>query len=289
MTSVVGSRATANVDSAPHDRVETHGTAVPATIDPLPGLLASPLRNSTIAAGVLLMVKAYGVGHFSLTTTAALITTAPVTAVLGTIASYAYVLWPVLAVGLCWWVLTSASTTAHRLLGVVVMLLAGLLSPFVYLLPVASAGAAFYRLAMRIEARRGEASGNLRRQLLPVFVLLSVVTFLVVTLDKPWAPAEVLVLEQPVLVKPHGNVRDQYPIVYVLDGQGSTVSAMVADTRYVLHIPTDQVKGRLTCHAAGQLAGHEPVLSWLKRESYDSPNLLCSRLTTHLRDGTVTP
>lgn len=264
----------------------TQPLATPATSPGmLPTLLTSPFKYGSVTAGVLLLVKAYGVGHYSLTNTGALITTAPVTAILGTLASYEYLMWPLLAVGLLWWLLASATTYSQRIVALVLAVVAALLSPLSYLLPVLGLGATVYLLAWAAEKRADAA----RRHLLPFFVLATAGTFLVATLDKPWVPAEVLVLKQPVLVKPLGNVRDQYPTVYVLDAGGGTVTAMVAGDRYILRIPADRVEGRLTCHLDGQLAGQAPLLLRLQHRAYSSPNLSCARLTDHLKTGQTTP
>jgi hypothetical protein len=100
-----------------------------------PGEGLTVLKYTSMLLGLLLVVKAYGVAHFSLTVTGSLISTKPVDALLGTIASYEYLALPLLAISVGWWSSQSRHDLPAPIRGAAaaVVLITTLLSPVTYL------------------------------------------------------------------------------------------------------------------------------------------------------------
>ncbi len=92
------------------------------------------LTHSSLLVALLFLVKSYGVVRFSLITSAAIVTTAPLSTILGIVAIYAYLAMPTIASGVLWWLVALRGRPPGwhvNVLGIGV--LAALLSPLGYL------------------------------------------------------------------------------------------------------------------------------------------------------------
>lgn len=268
--------------------------------DPIPapyvGLL---VRTGGALLLLFLLAKAYAVSHYSLTTTGALITSAPLTVLLGTVASYLYLLLPALAVGLPIWLWRTRGATAaggvakeYRALAFGLALLAVFLSPVpddgwqVLARPAALVLGLAGLLALTCWLARSALARRVGLAAIPVswFVVTWVVLLLVPTLQQPWVPAEVLVLRSPGTITtprlgPDNDLQQtRYPIVHVLSDAGGVTSALDADTRFLLRVPSEAVVLRHVCHHESQLPGTRPVWLWLLGRDYASQNVSCQRL-----------
>jgi hypothetical protein len=250
-----------------------------------------------------LLLKAYAVSRYSLTTTGALITSAPLTVLLGTIASYLYLVLPILAITLIAWLWRNSRTEQpvspiYRAGALLVALIAFLLSPipnrhwvtFVspsYLLIILLLLFSIWALSRWPRVQHYESLHRPLRFIARIpplwYVAIFIALILVPSLGRPWVPAEVLVLRNT------GTIGDahltdgrllmtQYPVVYVLSEGNGWLTALDAETRLLVRIPEDEVGARMVCHHSSQLPGSRPILYLLTDQDYDSPNASCSAL-----------
>ncbi len=254
------------------------------------------LQVGGVITALFVMLKAFAVSNYSLTTTGALITTAPLTVLLGSLASYLYLLLAVMAFGLPVWVVLHAGELNRYFLGVCVALWVVTL----LLLPVPNRGSAgaflrdftyagicavvlwtLSRALTRARARRGP--GFLGAVSRAWFIGVGLGLLVVPTMDRPWVPAEVLVLRQA-SVPSDMHLKDgrlplsKYPVVYVLADSGEWTSALDANTRLLLRIPSSNIAARAVCHQPSQLPGTGTLWQRLRGQSYASPNTLCSKM-----------
>jgi hypothetical protein len=85
--------------------------------------------------------------------------------------------------------------------------------------------------------------------------------FVLVTIDRPWLPAEVVALNQPIVVRttdagPHSE-KTSRPVVFIVSEQDSVTTMPVDEDRYLVSIPAGNIAGRAICHLNGQRAGTE--------------------------------
>lgn len=113
------------------------------------------------------LVKVYASAYFSLTTAAALLTTAPLSVFLGATTSYSYEVFPLVALALVLWILREWIEGRWRALTAVALTgaaLAALVSPPLYLLretaTVSAIGAALYIAAIPLAIRDGERTAS---------------------------------------------------------------------------------------------------------------------------------
>jgi hypothetical protein len=116
-------------------------------------------------------------------------------------------------------------------------------------------------------------------------IALMAAGFLLWSLDKPWVPAEVIAIKQPLLADPTGSVPNPTPTVYVIGTTGDWLTVLVEDTRKIVYIPSSWLSARITCHEDGQLSGRRPLLYVLDGKRYSSPNLSCARVRQAIRQG----
>ncbi len=255
------------------------------------------LQTASILTGVFLLLKAFAVSHFSLTTTGALITTAPLTVFLGSVASYLYLLiFGLVVVCPFWLVRRAAELTAvetgvgSALFGLCLLFfpfpsdlsLSTWVGPVLYSVSVAVAMWVGFSLVRR-RIGKGKGPKFLAAHSAAWFVGFGAALTLIPTLEQPWVPAEALVL------RGHGAPSDmhlrsgtlqlsKYPVVYVLDESDGWTSALDADTRLLIRIPSSSIAARAVCHHRSQLHGARTLLQFMKREGYKSPNTLCDTL-----------
>jgi hypothetical protein len=246
------------------------------------------------------LLKCYAVAHFSLTTGSALLTTAPLSVLLGSLMSYAYWTLPLASLALLSLVIQKERSwggeTAALAGGAV---LTALLSPMKPLIWCVAALAAFVIVSKLLDlvagqeasTRRrhwsGRAAWTFRRSIMtvPTFFLIAVLWMLLSAITRPWIPVEVVRIddagEQKLIV---GNVLST-------DDQWTTI--MRADDRGLSRLRSDDVLARRLCHLTDQQSpGQAPMLWEIMGRPYASPNRSCQRLVDrqsglHLVEGSL--
>jgi hypothetical protein len=257
---------------------------------------------------LLFLIKIYGVGRYSLTTTTALLAATPFQVALGTVTIYAYYVLPAVALGTVWFAVRYRDRVQPALwpLILIVVTVTALASPFKYLLR----GLAVVLLALTVElvirrlrhrwARSTAEHHVRRRQTLAGWQGLSVVYLgaaalsfqFMHSLDAPWVSAQAFLLNTAAVpatqqMRVNANQLRVVPesrfVGYPIAETEEWVTILHADTRYVMRIPQSSIDTRLTCHNEDdQLAGDRPLLEALQGNSYNSPNLDCRKVLTYL-------
>jgi hypothetical protein len=264
---------------------------------------------SSTLVGLLCLIKVYSVAHYSTTTTATLITTAPENIVLGTLAVYVYPVLAALAYGIPWF---SWAWRRHLHPGVWPLLLSAavvamaMTPPEYHLTGIALvAGSSLVEFVIRREI----AARCCRRLRIPLAFLTGlrsrsllylggVVVFFgfVDTLATPWMPAAVFILREPVVTSTQQDGGPQAasrhtrvttstdPVIgYVVEESLTGYTVLHATTRYVIYLEKSAVVNRYTCHQEGaQLRGKMPLLGRILGHAYRSPNSNCDEVAGQL-------
>jgi hypothetical protein len=277
------------------------------------------------AAGLALftLFKAYAAAKFSLTTAAALLTTAPLNVLLGTMVSYSYEIFPLLFLAAVAWVWhhyrqNRVWIPAHWI-ALLIAFLALLVSPWPYLWPSTTAFLILLSLsaaARWLAARSGSQQAGRTRWLISpllatrvwvaVFFVVAGGLVIVRTLTNVWLPVEVVVYQQGIdcnvkighVVRASDNKQfttaDAYgcrmAVGNVLNDQGDWTTLVRADDRGLLRLRSTDVRYRELCHLSGvQLKGERPLLFVILRQPYVSPNTSCQILTGNIRGADLDP
>jgi len=268
-----------------------------------------------------LLLKAYVVARYSLTTAGALVTAAPVTVVVGTIMSYLNISVLLLAVVSLSWLVRhvrhvrevrrqAGDAAGDPTMGedleplvVIVFVTSLLLFPVpsikyftsafvtvvVYLAAVLAVVLAVWFL-VRWGARHSSStflqylSGRTGW-----FIALAAVLVVAPTLRTPWVPAEVMVLRDDIAIQDShltdGELKTtRYPVVFVLAENGEWTTVLDVESRILLRLPTSSVAHRQVCHYEGQPPGTVPLAAFVLGHRYQSPNTMCSTLVRDHRD-----
>ena len=261
------------------------------------GLEATFFRVMSLLLILLLLVKAYGVSRFSLTTGAALVTAAPLSVLIGTLALYEYAFIAALA-AVAFWLFVTGMRTSGELrrwtpLTFALFLFATLLAPPLYLYWTFGAVIVSFILYRTMSSSRIAKKYYLRLtrssalptpgRIAAIITALLTAGFVLVTLDRPWLPAEVVTLKQPITVRTTGikqhSEATSRPVVFIVSEQNNVTTMLVDEDRYLVSIPADNISARTICHLEGQFGNGQPLLWVLLGRSYRSPNLGCWRLT----------
>lgn len=261
------------------------------------GLDATFVKVMSMLLVLLVLVKAYGVARFSLTTGTALVTAAPLSVLIGTLALYEYAFLAALAAAAFWLfimgLLTGGELRRWTPLTFALFLFATLLSPPQYLYWTFAAAAV--SLALYLIIAKIPRSDNLYKRLTrssdvpsPSRIAACIAAllaggFLLITIDRPWLPADVVVLKQPIVVRatganPHSE-KTSRPVVFIVSEQDGMTTMLVDEDRYLVSIPTSNIAVSAICHLNGQLGDGQPLFWKILGRSYSSPNLACWRLT----------
>jgi hypothetical protein len=258
---------------------------------------ATFVRIMSLLLLLLLLVKAYGVSRFSLTTGAALVTAAPLSVLIGTLALYEYAFVAALAAAAFWLfivgILTNGELRRWTPLTFAIFLFATLLAPPQYLYWTFGAvivSFALYRIiassprAKKIYARLTRSSGiPTPSRIAACIAALLAAGFVLFTLERPWLPAQVVALKHPIVVRTtgirqHSEITSR-PVVFIVSEQNNETTMLVDEDRYLVSIPTSDIAARAICHLEGQFGNGQPLLWVILGRSYSSPNLACWRLT----------
>jgi hypothetical protein len=218
-------------------------TATESNVSDKHGLLMIVTYGSSVLV-ILFLIKAYGVARYSLTTTAALVTTAPASAALGTLAIFGYLVMPVLVVIAAWFLLDNRKqyTKVWWPLLAALGVIAALLSPLSYLAYIVGAVlfAIIVEMFARYVAKHPDKLPRMRwiehtRGLAVIYLAaIAFAAFFVVTIDSPWLPAEVLLVSGSGAVthiqSPNAaDAHETTPVVYVLGDNNGFMVALVAE------------------------------------------------------------
>jgi hypothetical protein len=265
------------------------------------------LQQMTTIGGIALvlftLLKAYAAAKFSLTTAAALLTTAPLNVFLGTMVSYSYAIFPLLALGALAWTWHSYRTrgwTALNRIAVFVAVIALLVSPWSYLWPPAVALGvlvlarwAMGRFATRLAARRtaegrAQQGGTAQRRgtrlpsgnrLVELFFLAAATWVILRSLTNLWLPVEVLVYQEGTectmsvehVVRTGDNKQltvaetdgCRVTVGHVLSVEDTWATVVRADDRGLVKLPADSIRYRELCHLTGVQPESQRPLLWV--------------------------
>ncbi|MEV4279780.1 hypothetical protein [Actinoplanes xinjiangensis] len=257
---------------------------------------------------LLFLIKIYGVGRYSLTTTTALLAATPVQVALGTVTIYAYYVLPAIALGTLWFAIRFRARLQPALwpLILIVATVTALASPYKYLLnglTVVAVALCVELVVLRLRRRWADSPDerlSRRHRTLGSWQGLSVVYLgaaalafqFMHSLDAPWVSAQAFLLNGSAVTATQNlqdgvnrlEVRPASRFVgYPIAETEEWLTVLHADTRYVMRIPQSAVDTRLTCHNENdQLAGDQPLLEALKGNTYSSPNLDCREVLRYL-------
>jgi len=268
--------------------------------------LLQDAAHLSIVGAVLLtafaLVKSYAVGHFSLTTGAALLTTAPLTVLLGSLMSYAYWILPLAALALLYGAVRARRRSgAWNWEGVAMLGLAALAALLSPIRPLVTCSLAFLAFLTVARAPRVAAGGTdpdtqdhrfpwrsrwaslTRSPLLstPVFFVIAVLWIVVSSLTRPWTPVELVGFQE--------GSEQRLVIGNVLSADGEWTTVMRAGDRGLTRIRSEDVVSRRLCHLVGaQAPGQAPLLWELQDRPYESPNRSCRKLADQQSDRQLT-
>ena len=254
-----------------------------------------------LAAILFVLLKAYVVARYSLTTAGALVSAAPVSVLVGTVTSYLNLVIVLVAVGSGAWLLLhrfrAGREPPSRSLDALVF---GAFVGSVALLPVPNKWGYYllasgylvltglvvlgaWRLTVRLADRPGLGWLRPMRDRPQRFLAVYVLLLLAPTLRSPWVPAEVLVLRHPVAITDshlrHGRLpTSRYPVVFVLAEDDPWLTVIDERSRALERLPIDEVAHRQVCHYTGQAPNSVPLLAYLAGKSFRSPNSFCRTL-----------
>jgi hypothetical protein len=279
-----------------------------------PDMLDRLTKTAPLWLGLLVLLKIIGVSAFSLTTASALITVAPIPVLLGTLVLYepyfvgafaALCIWFIIQL----WIRGPSARLAIPLISVIA-LFAILLTPIQVLYLVVLAVAItllvnyihasrfrqkyfipeWFRVTFRrILRRHGDvrySRGDFpysRIALSPagigaVIVVLLIGIFLILTIDIPWLPAEVVALRQPIAIGLSGQ-ETQRPVVYIISEQSGIVTMLTDDNRQLVSVSSADVGWRRICNFNRLPVSSAPLIWVILGRKTTSPNVACWRLT----------
>jgi len=254
-----------------------------------------------------LLLKAYVIGEYSLTTAGALVVAAPLTVLVGTITSYLNLALLMIALWATTWLWRQRESTSEGtssadaktlnafvfgLLLTCILFLPwpfsvtyfqeAILSALWYVFGTAAAVLLLWGLLLGLR-RKGKHLWLAGLSTPGRIAALYAVILLLPTLDRPWVPAEVLVLRSAIAIQDShledGELRrSKYPVVYVLSESSSWTTVLDAESRILLRLPTDEVAHRQVCRYQDQPPGSVPIWAYISGFRYDSPNTMCHTL-----------
>lgn len=232
------------------------------------------------AVTIFALMKVYAAAGFSLTTASALLTTAPLNVLLGSLVSFSYDVFPLLALAALAWLVYLVRSHGWGIDCTAVVglcVLAILLSPWASLWPPAAGMAAtllLYAVLIRVFRFR-EGNWRLLSNLIGGFFVVAALKMILTTLPQLWLPVEVIAVtadDGPKVVVGH-----------VLTADSEWTSVVRAGDKALMRIPSGVIKNRKLCHLTGaQPAGRRPLLWVILGHRYQSPNRSCAREVSDL-------
>ena len=230
---------------------------------------------------LLLLVKVYGVAHYSLTTATALVTAAPLSVLLGTLALYEYAVMAALAATALLWTVSLFFTEKRELrkwapLALVLGIFAALVTPLFYL---RWAGAAFALVLIVWLPLRNRIALSAVAAYVGAVVAAG---FVLVTISSPWLPAEVVMFRQPIQASPRHSATSSVLTVFVISEDNGWDTMLIDNDRYLVWLPAADVESRTICHQDTQLGQGQTFYQWIMGQPYNSPNVSCDPLVVTL-------
>jgi hypothetical protein len=244
---------------------------------------------------LLLLVKAYGVARFSLTTATALVTAAPISVLLGTLALYEYAFMAITAsaallLSIAWGLdlrPRSGEPRQHHPMRrwvpatLILMIFSAALSPPLYL---AWAGSVLLvTLAMAFTWSR------LKRKMISISkisiyaAVAALAIFFVATLDRVWLPAEVITLTKPISTDmQHASLTSRYPVAFMISDQDGWATILISPDHYLAWVKDSDIESRTICHLEDQLGNGRTLYQIILGQKYKSPNIGCALWSNYL-------
>jgi hypothetical protein len=101
---------------------------------------------------------------------------------------------------------------------------------------------------------------------------------LILTLETPWVPAEVVSLRHPIFVglsSKHRVIMSQHLVAFIVSDDNGWTAMLVNGNRYLAWVRDSDITSRKICHLAGQLGSGQAIYLVLRGQSYTSPNIGC--------------
>ena len=246
----------------------------------------------TLLLFLLLVVKAYGVAGFSLTTAAELIAVTPLAVFFGTVALYTYAIMAFIFIWSIWLMVAGmGGNKTYRRFAPLLLVLAiftGLLTPLPYLvLAVLGAmisigisfllGTSIFKRIGRNLAGSGTPPSPTDTAKVVAGVMLGL--FVLLTIRTPWVPAEVVKLATPVTVLTIKGKSVHDPVAFVMNDSNGWATLLLDDDRHLVWVRDSDITQRQICHLYSQLPGVDPFFDTILRRQYSSHNLDCYRYT----------
>jgi len=284
-------------------------TPSPATTEQ-PQTGASPTRSlklpdgfisvsviSTVLLFAVLFIKIYGVAHYNVNIVVALASTSPTAVILGTIGVYSYIFTAVIAVALgclfvASWNKSYPGYAPFRLILFIGTLFLLMLTPWHYFIDSAVL-AAVLTVLQWIGSKLPPWSGRLSFHFIKACmtsIMVIFMLFILITLDQPWLPAEVVTLNHRIITNQTEPLKSKTlrPVAFVLSEDNGQVELLIDDDRTIVYVPADDVVSREICNLNDNPMGSVPtdqpdehakmnaplpirLLEWCPRKQYPHP------------------
>lgn len=262
-------------------------TAAPPNPPPmLSKNLISVSLISTVLLFSVLLIKIYGVAHYNVNIVVALASSSPTAVLLGTIGLYSYIFAAVIAVAAC--CLFAASFTNSRLAPFRLLLFIGvlflaILTPWPYLVD-ATILIGVLTFLQWIGAKLpviGQNSGFHFIKACITSVIATIMLFTLITLDRPWLPAEIVTLRHKIVTNQVEPIKSksQQPVAFVLGEETGRVELLIDDDRNIVYVPTGEVVKREICNLNNNPMGSVPLFESLTGHHFKPHVKSCWRLT----------
>jgi hypothetical protein len=244
---------------------------------------------------LLLLVKAYGVARFSLTTATALVTAAPISVLLGTLALYEYAFMATTAavallLSIAWSLdLQPRSDEPRRYhpmrrwvpATLILMIFSAALSPPLYLAWASSVLLVVLAIVFiwnRFEHRMISIS-----KISIYAAIAALAIFFIATLDRVWLPAEVITLNKPISIDmQHASLISRHPVAFVISDENGWATILISQDHYLAWVRDSDVESRTICHLEDQLVSGRTLYQIILGQKYKSPNIGCVRWNNYL-------
>ena len=157
-------------------------------------------------------------------------------------------------------------------LTVLLMLFSLLLTPLYYLIRAGITSAAILILWIFLRRKVGLPA------LTAYAAVVALVISLLLTLETPWLPAEVVSLKHPIFVglsSTHKRMMSHDPVAFVVSDENGWTAILVNGDRYLAWVRDSDINSRTICHLASQLGSGRTVYLVLRGQPYISPNIGC--------------
>jgi len=260
----------------------------PASQKSAPRLAFEVTSIGAVGLTLFVLLKTYAAAHYSLTTASALLTTAPLDVVLGTLTSYEYGVMPLLALGAWSWAVAQWKASGWSLMPVAVAafgLLAFLLSPWEDLGFAVLGLAVFVAVRVGLELAKLAAAAGRRfawpplRHTVELYFVAAAFWIVLTTLPNLWLPVEVVVVQS--------SATREVVVGVVLTTDERWTTVVKAGNRQLVRYRSEFIESRQICHLSGaQPRGRGPLMNtW--RKPYSSPNPGCQTLLNRMQVNPV--